>query len=156
MRILFINQFFWPDTAATSQYLTDLARFLVEQGHEVQVIAGQSSYAVEDIHGGTPPVVCHRVRCTPFVAGILGRMCSYVSFFAGALWAGIRAPAGDVIVTLTTPPMLPVLGTCGLTTLQPRAASLSAIPRKYANGPSFSNPRKRDKGQLRLWEQLRK
>jgi len=43
MRILLLNQFFYPDSAATSQLLTDLARCLAAQGHSVRVICGNSS-----------------------------------------------------------------------------------------------------------------
>ena len=47
-RVLLINQFFYPDSAATSQFLTDLARHLVSGGHVVRVICGRSSYADPD------------------------------------------------------------------------------------------------------------
>ncbi len=40
MRVLFINQVYWPDVAATAQHADDLARHLVRHGHEVYVIAG--------------------------------------------------------------------------------------------------------------------
>jgi hypothetical protein len=43
MRILLLNQFFYPDAAATSQILTDLARGLAAEGHTVRVICGNSS-----------------------------------------------------------------------------------------------------------------
>ena len=43
MRILLLNQFFYPDSAATSQLLTDLARGLAAEGHSVRVICGRSS-----------------------------------------------------------------------------------------------------------------
>ena len=41
MRVLLINQTFYPDVAATAQHGHDLARFLVAQGHEVSVIASR-------------------------------------------------------------------------------------------------------------------
>jgi colanic acid biosynthesis glycosyl transferase WcaI len=110
MRIILINQFFWPDAAATSQYLTDFARFLAAQGHEVEVVCGRSSYAPLHEAKEAPPVVVHRTACFPFLRGLPARMCSYASFFLGALWIGLRMPAADVVVTLTTPPMLPVIG----------------------------------------------
>jgi colanic acid biosynthesis glycosyl transferase WcaI len=110
MRIILINQFFWPDAAATSQYLTDLARFLAAQGHEVEVLCGNSAYARLDGAEEAPSVVVHRIPCSRFSHGLVGRMCSYSSFFLGALWAGCWTP-GDVVVTLTTPPMLSVIGT---------------------------------------------
>ena len=43
MRILLLNQFFYPDAEATSQILTDLARGLAAEGHTVRVICGNSS-----------------------------------------------------------------------------------------------------------------
>ena len=48
MRILLLNQFFYPDSAATSQLLTDLARGLASEGHSVRVICGRSFYAEPD------------------------------------------------------------------------------------------------------------
>ena len=35
MRILLLNQAFYPDVVATAQYLTGLAEALAERGHEV-------------------------------------------------------------------------------------------------------------------------
>lgn len=110
MRIIFINQFFWPDSAATSQYLTDLTRFLAAQGHEVEVLCGDSSYARVDTSEKEPPTVVHRISCSPFASRLPARLCSYASFFLGALWMGLRVPAADVVVTMTTPPMLAVIG----------------------------------------------
>src|SRR5258705_10084560 len=44
MKILLLNQCFYPDVAATGQYLTDLAQGLSERGHSVTVIAGDRGY----------------------------------------------------------------------------------------------------------------
>ena len=110
MRIIFINQFFWPDGAATSQYLTDLTRFLAAQGHEVEILCGDSSYARLDAAEEEPRAVVHRIACSRFGSGLPARLRSYASFFLGALWMGLRIPAADVVVTLTTPPMLSVIG----------------------------------------------
>ena len=38
-RILFINQYYWPDHASTAQHLTDLAESLADQGYECHVLA---------------------------------------------------------------------------------------------------------------------
>ena len=47
MRVLLLNQFFWPDSSATSQLLTDLARALVAEGHEVTAISSdKGGYAI--------------------------------------------------------------------------------------------------------------
>ena len=45
MKILLLNQCFWPDVAATAQQLTTVARGLRSRGHEVTVIAGRRGYA---------------------------------------------------------------------------------------------------------------
>lgn len=110
MRILLLNQFFWPDSSATSQLLTDLARGLAERGHDVYAIGADSQYAVES--GDTPPLVTMiRVQSSGFSRGKLGRIASYASFYAGALFHTLTAPRPDIVVTLTTPPLLSLLGT---------------------------------------------
>jgi colanic acid biosynthesis glycosyl transferase WcaI len=110
MRILFINQFFWPDAAATSQLLTDLTRALSDDGHEVAVICGASTYAPGDLDEEAPPVVAHRIPGIPFSRAKFMRPLSYFSFLIGALWTGFRIPKLDTVVTMTTPPMLFVVG----------------------------------------------
>ncbi len=110
MTILLLNQFFWPDSAATSQLLTDLARGLAERGHHVHAICVHSGYAPED-RTDPPAVHIHRTKAAPFLRGIVGRVASYASFFLGAVWQGLRVPRPDVVITLTTPPLLSLVGT---------------------------------------------
>lgn len=110
MRILLINQFFWPDSAATSQLLTDVARELQERGHEVFAIASEGGYAPANGED-PPPVAVHRVKGLKFVRGSLGRISSYASFFIGCAWHGLTLPRPDVVLTLTTPPLISVVGT---------------------------------------------
>ena len=43
LRILMINQVFYPDVAATAQHAHDLSRSLVASGHEVSIIASGES-----------------------------------------------------------------------------------------------------------------
>lgn len=112
MRVLLLNQFFWPDASATSQLLTDLARSLVDQGHDVTVICSEKGgYAVAANDLDAPPVSVHRVRALPFVRGIVGRLLSYLSFFVSAAGRGLLLHKQDLVVTLTTPPLLSLLGT---------------------------------------------
>lgn len=110
MKILLLNQFFWPDSAATSQLLTDLARGLAEQGHTVYAISADGGYAVSAA-GDPPPVQIHRVKALPFVRGKLGRVLSYLSFYLSAAVRGLTLPRPDLVLTLTTPPLLSLLGT---------------------------------------------
>lgn len=109
MKILLVNQFFWPDLAATSQLLTDLARHLAANGHEVRVICGANSYAGPE-NTEQPPVRILRIPNLSFSHGTVQRLCSYVTFLAGALWHGLRMPRQDVALFLTTPPLLGLVG----------------------------------------------
>lgn len=109
MRVLLLNQFFWPEAAATSQLLTDVARELSSRGHDVHAISGGQGYAIPDTTD-RPNVTIHQLKSARFQRGLLGRIGSYASFFSGCLWMGLRVPRPDVVVTLTTPPLLSVVG----------------------------------------------
>ncbi len=111
MRVLLINQFFWPDLAATSQLLTEFSRYLAEQGHEVFVICGPTGYAVSSTESSRPPVEIIRTPGLTFSRSTLARVLSYVSYALGAIWYGARVPKPDLVVTLTTPPLLSLVGT---------------------------------------------
>ncbi|MCS3650104.1 glycosyltransferase involved in cell wall biosynthesis [Salinibacter ruber] len=114
--ILFINQHYWPDLASTAQHLTDLAEYLADQGVDVHVLCSRGHYLsgsmevpAEETHNG---VHIHRVRATAFGRDtILGRITDYASFYSSTLARVLAGPAYDYIVTLTTPPLLPLVGT---------------------------------------------
>jgi glycosyltransferase involved in cell wall biosynthesis len=110
MKILFINQFYWPDSSATSQQLTDLTTGLAARGHEISVLCGEGGYAAAA--GSQPPagVEIIRVKTLKYVRGKVGRVASYASFYLAALFRGIFAPRFDVVVTLTTPPLISLTG----------------------------------------------
>ena len=84
-RILFINQYYWPDHASTAQHLTDLAESLAAQGHEVHVLCAQGRYqpgaprpSANEVHNG---VRIHRVPATSLGRrSTLCRMTDYLSF----------------------------------------------------------------------------
>ncbi len=110
MRILLINQFFWPDSAATSQLLTDLAIEMAARGHEAHAICADAGYALASA-GSPPPVTVHRVKAAPFRRGTLGRVVSYASFYVGAARLALTLPRADLVLTLTTPPLISLVGT---------------------------------------------
>jgi glycosyltransferase involved in cell wall biosynthesis len=110
MRILCLNQFFHPDTAATGQILSDLTRELAAQGHEVTVICGKSAYGESD-PAAPPPVTIVRSKPLPFSRSYHGRIGSYASYFITAIVQSLRCRRPDVILTLTTPPLLSLVGT---------------------------------------------
>jgi colanic acid biosynthesis glycosyl transferase WcaI len=109
LNVLLLNQFFWPDSAATSQLLTDLAHGLAERGHQVYVICADGRYALQD-RSMPPSATVHRVRSIPFVRGSLGRILCYASFFVSAAIRGALLPKADLVITLTTPPLLSLIG----------------------------------------------
>jgi putative colanic acid biosynthesis glycosyltransferase WcaI len=110
MQVLLINQFFWPDSAATGQLLTDVARGIDPEMHAVTVLCGTSTYGVVDTLS-PPQVKIMQCGGVSFSRGKIGRVVSYASFFAGAAVRGVRGPKPALVVTLTTPPLISLLGT---------------------------------------------
>ncbi len=115
MKILLLNQAFYPDVVSTAQHLAELAAALAEKGHEVTVVAGRRAYddpdklfpARETWRG----VRIHRVFSTRFgkrakwrraadFAGFIASCCARLAFL----------PRHDVVVALTTPPLISFIG----------------------------------------------
>jgi len=115
VRILLINQFFWPDTAATGQLLTDIVRDIDPNLHNVAVLCSKSSYGA--VNAGSqlpqtrPPATIVQCGGMAFCRGKIGRVVSYTSFLASAAMRSIRQPKPDLVVTLTTPPLISLIGT---------------------------------------------
>ena len=94
MRILIINQPYWPDVVATAQHMADWARELSARGHEVTVIASRSVYGQqgavlpkEETHQG---VHIRRVGSNLFRKGrILTRLIDFGMFHLLALWTAL-------------------------------------------------------------------
>lgn len=116
MKILLLNGHYWPDlSAATAQMLTGLGEELARQGHEVRVICGRRKY-------DEPAVLFpkseehHGVQITRIWNSALGKGAKWKRAVDFATWLGaaelalLREPKPDVVVTLTTPPLLSVLG----------------------------------------------
>ncbi len=112
MRMLFINQFFWPDSSATSQQLTDLVTGLAARGEHIEVLCGDSGGYAAAAGSQAPNATVHRVKAAPFTRGKVGRVFSYLSFYATAFLRGLTLRKPDVVVSMTTPPLISVLGTC--------------------------------------------
>ena len=105
MNVVYINQFFYPDSAATSQYLTDVVHALPGT-----VICGAGGYAEADA-GPAPPGDVVRVHNRRFGRSVAQRVASYATFSLGATRRALRVPRPDVVVTLTTPPFIGLIGT---------------------------------------------
>jgi glycosyltransferase involved in cell wall biosynthesis len=117
MRVLLLNQYFWPDEAATAQLATDLCEDLAAGGAEVTVVASAGAYVARA--GAVRPPLSERWRGVDILrvpatslgrATIPRRLLDYASFYAGALAQALRAGRPDVVIVLTTPPLLASLG----------------------------------------------
>ena len=115
MRILLLNQYYAPDEAATAQVLADLGAALAAAGHSVTAICCNRSYADPAKRYPTREVVdgvrVRRIRTTGFGRrSAAGRMLDYFSFVTGAFLSMLRGERPDVIISLTTPPMIGLAG----------------------------------------------
>jgi glycosyltransferase involved in cell wall biosynthesis len=110
MYILAMNQFFWPDTAATGQFLADVTSAIDPTLHLVTVLCGTPDYGAID--AARPPAVnIVRLGSATFSRRRGGRLVSYASFFAAAALRSVMGPKPAIVLTLTTPPLISVLGT---------------------------------------------
>jgi len=115
VRIILLNQYFAPDEAATAQLLADLGQGLAAAGHEVVAVCSGRSY--NDPRRRYPPaerlggVALRRVRTTGFGrASAAGRLIDYLTFLGGAILALLRERRPDVVISLSTPPLVAFAG----------------------------------------------
>ncbi len=105
--------------AATAQLLTQLAQDLASNNCEVTAFAGRGSYAPEhsrplDRKENWGNIIIRRVWCTNFGRrNNIGRMADYLTFLWSAALAVLFSPRQDVLVCLSTPPFVALLGVLG-------------------------------------------
>jgi glycosyltransferase involved in cell wall biosynthesis len=115
-RVLVINQYFPPDTAATAKMVAQLVAYL-SRHFAVTVLAGRPSYNPTERH---PFYLWRRERRGSVVVERVGstalprhRMCwrlsNYLTYLAFAFPRALTLPA-DVIVAMTDPPLACLLG----------------------------------------------
>ena len=115
MRFLLLNQTFHPDVASTAQHLTDLALQLAERGHDVTVVTSRRAYdhpetlfSRDEAWRGVR--IC-RVASTGFGKGAKWRRAAdFASFSALSSLRLATLPRQDVVVALTSPPLVSFLG----------------------------------------------
>jgi glycosyltransferase involved in cell wall biosynthesis len=114
MRILLINQCFYPDVVSTAQHARDLACSLVERGHEVTVIASSRGYddpsvrfPAEEYWKG---IQIFRVPCLATGKGKRWkRTLNILSFFLTTFSRLLTMRSFDVVIALTSPPLISAL-----------------------------------------------
>lgn len=115
MKILLLNQTFYPDTVATAQQLTDLAEYLVEQGNDVSVLAGRRGYENRDKIFSSQEtyrgIKIYRVSSTGF-----GKQRFALRVFDALtfdIMLGLRLlffPRQDMVISFTSPPLVGLFG----------------------------------------------
>ena len=94
--------------------MTDLAESLVERGVEVTAVAGRGRYnggerlsRREEYRG----IKIERGWATSFgKQTIVGRLSDYLSFYVGATWKLLRVERHDILLALTQPPLIGLIG----------------------------------------------
>jgi colanic acid biosynthesis glycosyl transferase WcaI len=111
MKVLLLNQCFWPDVVATAQQLNDLAAGLVERGHDVTVLCSDRGYDDQRLRFPRRErwnnIEIIRVRSVR--ANKKSRFRRALNFASFSLACGFRLavlPRQDVVVALTSPPLI--------------------------------------------------
>ena len=114
MKILILNQAFYPDVVSTAQHASDLAKALAQAGHEVTVVCSSRGY--NDPHVLFPKremwnaVTIIRIRSTGCgKASKWRRATDFGTFMASCALRLWMLPRFDVVVAMTSPPLLSFL-----------------------------------------------
>src|SRR4051812_28529453 len=99
MRLVFVNRFYWPETPATGQLLTDLTEQLAARGHQVHVVtsrAGADTPARETRCG----VNIIRVRGSRAASaiGLVGKALDFATFYLGAVYQIFRLGRSGTVI----------------------------------------------------------
>lgn len=114
MKILLLNQCFYPDVVSASQHLTDFAVRLAGEGHDVTVVASRRGY--DDANARFPKrEVWKGIRIIRVPSLNLGkksklrRSLNFASFLAACVFRLILLGRQDVVVAMTAPPLISFL-----------------------------------------------
>ena len=115
LKILLLNQTFYPDVVATAQYLTDLALQLKDRGHDVTVISGRRAYdqSEKEFAGQEEWRGIHIRRVWASRFGKLAkwrRAADFATFLLNCCWQLLWLPRQDVTLALTSPPLISWIG----------------------------------------------
>ncbi len=115
MKILLLNQCFYPDVVATAQQLTDLAVELTARGHSVTVLASRRGY--DNPAQQYPPRETWKgisiIRIPSLGLGKRSkwrRILDFASYWVSCVLRLALLPRFEVVVALTSPPLISFLG----------------------------------------------
>lgn len=115
LSVLVLNQAFYPDVASTAQHLSELAEALAQRGHSVTALAScrcydnpVQTYARNESWRG---VEIRRIASTGFGKSARWRRAlDFATYLGNCAWSAMNLPRHDVVVALTTPPLISFLG----------------------------------------------
>jgi colanic acid biosynthesis glycosyl transferase WcaI len=114
MKILLLNQAFYPDVVSTSQHAQDLARTLVAEGHEVTVVSSRRGYDDPTVQFSSTEE-WQGVRILRIGSSGMGksarwrRAADFGTFFASCFVRLCRLPRFDIVLSMTSPPLISTL-----------------------------------------------
>jgi colanic acid biosynthesis glycosyl transferase WcaI len=115
MRIVFVNMFYPPHNAPTGHFLADMCRYLAEKGHDVAVITSKQNYlqGISCLPSREKKEGVEIIRIWGPGLGKMGRfsrMADYAAFFAVTTWRLLLRGSADIVVCMTSPPMIDLIG----------------------------------------------
>jgi len=115
VKILLLNQAFYPDVASTAQHLTDLALELVSRGHEVSVMCSRRMYDKPEVqhprHESWRGIKIRRIYSFGFgKSARWRRYADFGSYLVNCLRHLIALPRFDLVIAMTSPPLISFLG----------------------------------------------
>ena len=118
MKVLFLNQHYLPEVAPTGLLLAELAEDLAASGVAVSVLTGLPSYLLNGVRKVVQTSTTHengplqvsRIWNTGWNRHTrIGRLMNYGTFYCGCA-LNVMVEEADVVVAMTTPPLLSALG----------------------------------------------
>jgi colanic acid biosynthesis glycosyl transferase WcaI len=115
MKILLLNQAFYPDVVSTAQHLSHLAVELAARGHQVTVITSDRGYDDPTIRFPRREI-WNGIRIVRIPSPALGktarwrRALNFGSFLALCALRLLRIERFDAVVALTSPPLISLFG----------------------------------------------
>src|SRR5947199_4573212 len=111
MKILLLNQCFYPDVVATAQQLSEAARGLAERGHEVTVISSRHGYDDPRLrfsrHERWKDIEIIRLRSISLgKSKAWKRALNFASFTLACAFRLAVTRRHDAVVALTSPPLI--------------------------------------------------
>ena len=111
MKILILNQAFYPDVVSSAQHASDLAIALTRAGHDVTVICNSRAYDNPRLRFPTREHWCGinivRVPSTGFGKNSKWRRAAdFATFMASCVYRLWSLPLFDVVVGMTSPPLI--------------------------------------------------